>query len=70
MVVNGRCDISAIEDATVGGRLMRGARCGRYRRGRVVARGGTRGDDGAKRQQSRCAGAKESDARACQEFCV
>lgn len=64
VVVNGRCDISAIEDAKVGGRLMRGERCGAYRRGCAVARGGTRGDDGARRQQSRCAGAQESDAPA------
>ncbi|PRG41321.1 hypothetical protein C6T52_02900 [Burkholderia multivorans] len=59
MVVNGLCDISAIEDAKVGWRLMHGERCGAYRCGCAVARGGTRGDDGAKRQQSRCAEVSE-----------
>lgn len=64
VLVNGLCDISAMGDARVGRWSIRGARGGGYRRGCAVARGGARGDDSARRQKSRCAGAKGSDALA------
>lgn len=62
MLVDGLCDISTMGGARVGRWSIRGARGGGYRRGCAVARGGARGDDSARRQKSRCAGAKGSDA--------
>lgn len=64
VLVNGLCDISTMGDARVGRWSIRGARGSGYRRGCAVARGGARGDDSARRQKSRCAGEKGSDALA------
>lgn len=64
MGVDGLFDISAMGDAQLRRWSIRGAQCGGDRRGCAVARGGARGHDGARRQKSRCAGAKGSDALA------